>query len=95
MNLGIPLSMVKKIHKDFITVTENDNKIDKHEFRRLYKKMYINSQSTILPSALPPFFSEHDLNKMADHVFETYDYDGTGMIFIIIYLFIYCFLFFV
>ena len=83
MNLGVPLSMVKKIYKDFITVTENDNTIDKKEFRRLYKKMYINSQPTSLPSALPPFSTEHELNKMSDHVFETYDFDGTGMIFIL------------
>ncbi len=82
MNLGIRLSMVKKIYKDFLTVTGDDNKIDKKEFRRLFKKMYINSQASSLPSALPPFFTEHKLNKMSDHVFETYDFDGTGMIFI-------------
>jgi Ca2+-binding EF-hand superfamily protein len=75
---GVPLSMVKKIYKDFITYTQNDNKIDKTEFRRLYKKMYVNSQASSLPSGLPPFFTEHDLNKMSDHVFDTYDFDGTG-----------------
>ncbi len=74
--------MVKKIYKEFVTVTQHDNKIDKKEFRRLYKKMYINSQSSSLPSGLPPLHSEHHLNKMADHVFETYDFEGTGMIFI-------------
>jgi Ca2+-binding EF-hand superfamily protein len=83
MDLGVPLSMIKKIYKDFVTVTQNDNKIDKTEFRRLYKKMYVNSQASSLPSGLPPFHTEHDLNKMSDHVFETYDFDGTGMIFII------------
>lgn len=73
--------MVEKIYKDFSTISEDDKTIDKKEFRRLYKKMYINSHSSSLPSALPPFFTEHELNKMSDHVFETYDYDETGMIF--------------
>ncbi|CAF3071393.1 unnamed protein product [Rotaria sp. Silwood2] len=40
--------------------------------------MYINSQPSSLPSALPPLLSEHHLDKMSDHVFETYDFDGTG-----------------
>ncbi len=75
--------MVKKIYKDFIAATGDDNTIDEKEFRRLYKKMYINSQPSSLPSALPPLYTEHELNKMSDHVFETYDFDGTGMIFII------------
>ncbi len=74
--------MVEKIHKDFLSATADDNKMDKKEFRRLYKEMYINSHATIIPSAIP-FFTEHDLKKMSDHVFETYDFDGSGMIFII------------
>ncbi|CAF4384400.1 unnamed protein product [Rotaria sp. Silwood2] len=40
--------------------------------------MYINSQSSSLPSTLPSLFNGHDLNKMSDHVFETYDIDETG-----------------
>lgn len=83
MNLGVPLDIVKKISKDFSSATGNDDNIDKTEFRRLFKRMYIDSQSSSLPSALPPFFSTHELNKMADHVFETYDYEETGMNFII------------
>ena len=83
INWGVPLEMVEKIYKDFSSVTGNDDTIDKTEFRRLFKKMYIDSQPSSLPSALPPFFSTHELNKMADHVFETYDYEETGMNFII------------
>ena len=78
---GIPLPMVKKIHKDFDTVTLHDNAIDKREFRRLYKKMYINSKSSSLPSGLPPFFTERELNRMSDDVFETYDFEGAGISF--------------
>ncbi|CAF2645211.1 unnamed protein product [Rotaria sp. Silwood2] len=40
--------------------------------------MYINSQPSSLLSALPPLLTEHDLDKMSDHVFEIYDFDGTG-----------------
>ncbi len=83
MNLGVPPATLEKMYKDFSSITGNDDKIDKIEFRRLFKKMYIDSQPSSLPSALPPFFSAHDLNKMADHVFETYDVDGTGMILMI------------
>jgi hypothetical protein len=66
-----------------MNATGYDNKMDKREFRRLYKRLLINNQSTSLPSALPPMFSEGDLDKLSDYVFETYDFDGTGMIFII------------
>ncbi|UJR16855.1 hypothetical protein I4U23_003753 [Adineta vaga] len=77
---GVPLSIVEKIHKEFETTTGNDNKMDKREFRHLYKKMYVNTQSSSLPSALPPMFSEDELNRMADYVFETYDFDETGLL---------------
>ncbi|CAF1026698.1 unnamed protein product [Adineta steineri] len=42
--------------------------------------MYINSHASSLPSALPTFFTEHDLDKMSDYVFDTYDLNGTGML---------------
>ena len=71
--------MLEKIYKDFVKVTGHDNTIDKTEFRRLFKKLYIDSQATSLPSALPAFFTTHELNKMADQVFETYDFHGRGM----------------
>ena len=70
--------MVEKIHEEFATTTGNDNKMDKREFRHLYKKMFINTQASSLPSALPPMFSENELNRLSDYVFETYDFDGTG-----------------
>jgi hypothetical protein len=75
--------MVEKIHKDFVTATGDDNVMDKREFRRLFKKMHINTQASSLPSALPPMYSEDELNKMSDYVFETYDFEETGMIFVI------------
>ncbi|CAF1051843.1 unnamed protein product [Rotaria sordida] len=40
--------------------------------------MYVNSEPSSLPSGLPPLYTEHELNKMSDHVFETYDYEETG-----------------
>jgi len=71
---GVPLTMVEKIYKDFIAATGNHNRMDKKEFRRLYKEMYISGQSG---NNVAPFLSDHDLDKMSDHVFETYD-DGSG-----------------
>ena len=79
MYLGVPLSIVEKIYKEFIMVTKDENKMEKKEFRRLYKEMYMNSQTG---NDVLSFFSEHDLDKMSDHVFETYDSDGTGRTFL-------------
>lgn len=75
MFLGIPLSTVEKIYKEFSIITKNENKMDKKEFRHLYKEMYMNSQTG---NGILLAFNEHDLNKMSDHVFETYDLDGSG-----------------
>jgi len=72
---GVPLSMVEKIYKDFVNATENNNRMDKKEFRRLYKEMYMSGQTGNNPA---PFITDHDLDKMSDHVFELYDFDGTG-----------------
>jgi len=74
--------MVEKIYKDFITGTGQNNRMDKKEFRRLYKEMYISSQTG---NNIAPFLTDNDLDKMSDHVFETYDFDGSGEIFIIIF----------
>ncbi len=70
--------MVEKIYKDFITGTGQNNRMDKKEFRRLYKEMYISSQNG---NNIAPFLTDNDLDKMSDHVFETYDFDGSGKIF--------------
>ncbi|CAF1023357.1 unnamed protein product [Rotaria sordida] len=72
---NIPLPTVENIYKDFITATGNTNKMDKNEFRRLYKQMYMNCQYGNTPA---PFLNDHDIEKMSDHVFEIYDYDGSG-----------------
>ncbi|CAF1059703.1 unnamed protein product [Rotaria sp. Silwood1] len=72
---NIPLTTVEKIYKDFLINTGNTNKMDKDEFRHLYKQMYISGQSQ---NNRIPFITDHDLNKMSDHVFELYDYDGSG-----------------
>ncbi|CAF1261322.1 unnamed protein product [Adineta steineri] len=72
---GVPLSTVETIYKDFRTVTGENNKMEKKEFRHLYKQMYQSSQSG---NNVAPFLTDHDLDKMSDHVFETYDFDGSG-----------------
>jgi hypothetical protein len=75
--LGVPLPTVEKIYKEFLTVTGNNNKMDKKEFRRLYREMYMSSQSG---NNAAPFLTDHDVDKMSDHVFDTYDFDGSGKI---------------
>ncbi|CAF1137247.1 unnamed protein product [Adineta ricciae] len=72
---SVPLPTVEKIYKDFQEVTLKNNKMDKKEFRQLYKEMYLSSQHG---NNVAPFLSDHDLDKMSDHVFETYDFDGSG-----------------
>jgi hypothetical protein len=50
--------------------------MDNKEFRRLYKEMYLSGQNG---NNLAPFLTDHELDKMSDHVFETYDFDGSGL----------------
>jgi hypothetical protein len=40
--------------------------------------MYLNAQTE---NSIAPFITDHDLDKMSDHVFETYDFDGSGKTF--------------
>jgi len=72
---GVPLPTVENIYKEFVAVAGPDNKMDKKEFRRLYKQMYMSSQTG---NNVAPFLSDHDLDKMSDHVLETYDFDASG-----------------
>jgi hypothetical protein len=76
--IGIPLPTVEKVYDNFISSIGNNNKMDKKEFRRLYKEMYLNGQNGTNSA---PFLTDHDLDKMSDHVFETYDIDGSGFTF--------------
>ena len=80
MKSGIPLTTVEKIYDNFISTTGNNNKMDKKEFRRLYKELYLSGQNG---NNVAPFLTDHDLEKMSDHVFETYDFDGSGWDFIL------------
>ena len=66
---------VEQIYKDFLISTGNKNEMDKKHFRQLYKDMFLKSSSNRNSLA---FLSDEDLNKMSDHVFQTYDFDGTG-----------------
>ncbi|CAF1417342.1 unnamed protein product [Rotaria sordida] len=76
----IPRDKVEKLYQEFITSSGNDNRMDKKEFRRLYKEMYLSRQvgsEQGSPSA-PAMWSEHDLEKMSDHVFKAFDREGSG-----------------
>ncbi|UJR24491.1 hypothetical protein I4U23_005866 [Adineta vaga] len=71
----VPLTTVEQIYKEFQHITGTNNKMDKKQFRHLYKQMYISAQSR---TNTAPFIKDHDLDKMSDHVFEIYDSDGSG-----------------
>merc|ERR1712110_1288182 len=73
---GIPRATVEKLYADFLIQTGKDNRMDKKEFRRLYKELYLSSLQPGAPT--PASLSDHDLDKLADRVFKAFDRDGTG-----------------
>jgi Ca2+-binding EF-hand superfamily protein len=72
---GIPRATVEKLHQEYVVTAGKDSKMDKKEFRRLYKELYASGQTG---SSLPAVITEHDLEKMSDRVFKTFDADGSG-----------------
>jgi len=72
---GIPRATVERLYQEFITTTGKDNRMDKKEFRRLYKEMYTSGQTG---TSVPAVISEHDLEKISDRVFKAFDGDGSG-----------------
>jgi hypothetical protein len=72
---GIPRTTVERLYQEFVTQTGKDNRMDKKEFRRLYKELYTSGQTG---TAVPAVISEHDLDKISDRVFKAFDADGSG-----------------
>jgi len=72
---GIPRSTVERLHQEFMTTTGKDNRMDKKEFRRLYKELYVSGRTG---TTVPAVISEHDLEKISDRVFKAFDADGSG-----------------
>jgi len=72
---GIPRATVERLHQEFITTTGKDNRMDKKEFRRLYKKLYTSGKTG---TSVPAVIGEHDLEKISDRVFKAFDADGSG-----------------
>jgi len=72
---GIPRATVETLYQEFITTTGKDNRMDKKEFRRLYKALYTSGQTG---TSVPAVISEHDLEKISDRVFKAFDNDGSG-----------------
>lgn len=75
ISLGIPRATVEALHQEFITTTGKDNRMDKKEFRRLYKALYTSGQTG---TSVPAVISEHDLEKISDRVFKAFDGDNSG-----------------
>jgi hypothetical protein len=73
--IGIPRATVEKLYQEYITTSGKDNKLDKKEFRRLYKELYTSGKTG---ATVPAVISEHDLEKMSDRVFKAFDADGSG-----------------
>jgi hypothetical protein len=72
---GIPRAKVEKLHQEFVATTGKDNRMDKKEFRRLYKELYTSGHTG---TSVPAVISEHDLEKISDRVFKSFDADGSG-----------------
>lgn len=72
---GIPRATVEKLYQEFVATTGKDNRMDKKEFRRLYKVLYTSGQTG---TSVPAVISEHDLEKISDRVFKAFDGDGSG-----------------
>jgi hypothetical protein len=51
--------------------------MDKKEFRRLYKELYLVGQTG---STTPVNLTDHDLDKLSDRVFKAFDAEGSGII---------------
>ena len=72
---GIPRAKVEQLYQEFVASTGKDNRMDKKEFRRLYKALYTSGQTG---TSVPAVISEHDLEKISDRVFKAFDADGSG-----------------
>jgi len=72
---GIPRATVERLYQEFVTSTGKDNRMDKKEFRRLYKELYVSAQTG---PTVPAVITEHDLEKLSDRVFKAFDAEGTG-----------------
>jgi len=72
---GIPRATVEKLYQEFVATTGKDNRMDKKEFRRLYKELYTSGRTG---TTVPAVISEHDLEKISDRVFKSFDADGSG-----------------
>jgi len=72
---GIPRGTVERLYQDFVAQTGKDNRMDKKEFRRLYKELYTSGQTG---NSVPAVISEHDLEKISDRAFKAFDMDGSG-----------------
>jgi len=72
---GIPRATVEKLYQEFVASTGKDNQMDKKEFRRLYRELYLSAQTG---PAVPAVITEHDLEKISDRVFKAFDGEGSG-----------------
>jgi len=72
---GIPRATVERLYQEFVAQTGKDNRMDKKEFRRLYKELYSSGHTG---TTVPAVISEHDLEKLSDRVFKSFDSDGSG-----------------
>jgi len=81
---GVPRETVEKLYQEFAAASGKNNKLDKKEFRRLYKEMMLGSGTGMgsTHTALVAGTTEHDqdkyIEKVADRVFKAFDTDNTG-----------------
>ncbi|CAF0981000.1 unnamed protein product [Didymodactylos carnosus] len=81
---GVPKATVEKLYQEFSVASGKDNRMDKKEFRRLYKELMASRTAVTTTSGVTgtsstvTVISDHDADKIADRVFKTFDSDGSG-----------------
>jgi len=75
---GVPRATVEKLYQEFAVASGKNNKIDKKEFRRLYKEMMLADGNLVGGKALTGHDQEKHIDKVADRVFKAFDADGSG-----------------
>ncbi len=66
---------MEQLYQEFITLTGKDNRMDKKEFRRLYKELYLSARTG---ATIPMEITDHELDKISDRVFKAFDGNGSG-----------------
>jgi len=75
---GVPRATVEKLYQEFSVASGKNNKMDKKEFRRVYKEMMTSTGTHSTLTGKTEHDQEKYLDKVADRVFKAFDTDNSG-----------------